>query len=101
MNFVRSNSLAATLDAVNDAWFTGRTIGTIDRLAITRWIASRLPEGPDRFRQGSYRGMPAPTEIDFAQGIRLFTGEHATNASARHIAAQGYAAISAAPLEIA
>ena len=32
--------------------------------------------------------MPAPTQADFEQGIRVFTGERLVSASARHIMGQ-------------
>ncbi len=77
---MRSDSLAATLDAVNDALFFGRRLSDADRREAADWIAARqgLP--------GSYHGMFAPTESDRRGGIQLFTGERvATRAATAHI----------------
>ena len=72
MELVSPDSLAATLDAVNDALFCGRKLSRADRDSAAKWIAARqgLP--------GSYAGMFAPTEMDRSDGIRLFTGEAVT-----------------------
>ena len=69
MTIVDPNSLAATLDAVNEALFLGRPLSKAQREGAAKWIAARqgLP--------GSYAGMFAPTEKDAKEGIRLFTGE--------------------------
>lgn len=65
-------SLAATLDAVNEAGFHGRRIPRCEREAVAGWLATRC--GQD----GSYEKMPAPTARDFASAPRLFTGEPLT-----------------------
>lgn len=62
-------SLAATLDAVNEALFFGRKIPQRDRTAIAEWLAGRCGQ------HGSYEFQPAPTELDFATAPLLFTGE--------------------------
>jgi len=80
MSLVRPDSLAATLDAVNEALFFGRPLSQADRREAAAWIAARqgLP--------GAYHGMFAPTEKDRREGIRLFTGERvATRAATAHI----------------
>ncbi|MBM4038298.1 MAG: hypothetical protein FJ290_07280 [Planctomycetes bacterium] len=80
MSLVRPDSLAATLDAVNEAIFFGRPLSKADRREAAAWIAARqgLP--------GSYHGMFAPTESDRRGGMRLFTGERvATRAATAHI----------------
>jgi len=80
MALVKRTSLAATLDAVNEAVFFDALPGKAERREAARWIAGRqgLP--------GSYAGMFAPTAKDFAQGIRLFSGERiATRAGVGHI----------------
>jgi hypothetical protein len=66
---LHSNSLIATVDAVNDAFFHDRIISKADAAAAARWIAGRqgLP--------GGYRGMFAPTPADFRKGAVVFTGE--------------------------
>ena len=79
MKVLNARSLAATVDAVNEAHFLGRSIPRADRQRAAEWIAARqgLP--------GSYAGLFAPTKRDF-EGIRLFTGERiATGAGVAHI----------------
>jgi hypothetical protein len=80
MSLIDGGSLAATLDAVNEALFFGHHLPKTEYAETARWIAARqgLP--------GSYAGMFAPTQQDFANGIRLFTGERiATRAGTSHI----------------
>ena len=69
MGLVNPRSLGATLDAVNDAFFNGRSLSKSQRAEAAKWIAGRqgLP--------GSYSGMFAPTGRDFSEGVRFFTGE--------------------------
>ena len=69
MKLVNQNSLAATLDALNEAFFYGRPIPKAQREACAKWIASR------QGMAGSYADMFAPTTKDFKEGARLFTGE--------------------------
>ncbi len=80
MKLVQTRSLAATLDAANAVFFTRQSLRESDRRAAAKWIAARqgLP--------GSYAGMFAPTEADFCDGIRVFTGERiGTRAGTAHI----------------
>ncbi len=72
MKLVTAGSLAKTLDAIGDAFFSGRTLPGPARDAAARWIASRqgLP--------GAYAGTFAPTEHDFKTGLTVFTGERIT-----------------------
>jgi len=79
MAILDPNSLVNTLDNINTRNLLGETISQEDGLEAARWIASRQ-DG-----KGAYRGMFAPTEADFEQGIHVFTGETLTCASARHI----------------
>ncbi|MBI4730583.1 MAG: hypothetical protein HY781_00315 [Chloroflexi bacterium] len=76
MNLLDQNSLARTIDAVNEAHFFGYRIPEIESRRVVQWLAARqgLP--------GSYSGMFAPTELDFENGIRLFTGEQITSGAA-------------------
>ena len=69
MALVNTDSLAATLDGVNDALFWSRKLTKEGREGVARWIASRqgLP--------GAYAGMFAPPEEYRTQRLRLFTGE--------------------------
>lgn len=76
-------SLAETVDAVNEAHFFGRPPtkkAEID--AVATWIAGRhaLP--------GAYASTFALFEDERTKGIRLFTGERAASASARHTAGE-------------
>ncbi|MEX0777062.1 MAG: hypothetical protein WD042_15265 [Phycisphaeraceae bacterium] len=82
MTLIVASSLAETVEAVNEAWFEGRCVAADERLAAARWIAARqgLP--------GSYAGSFALLPDEARQGVRLFTGERATNAGARHILGQ-------------
>lgn len=66
---LNESSLAATLDALNDALFWGRKIPPRERDAVASWLASRCGQ------PGSYEFMPAPTAADFAGKPLLFTGE--------------------------
>jgi len=69
MKIVNPNSLAATLDAVSEAFFYGRSLLRSQRMHAAKWIASR------QGMPGSYANMFSPTNYDFKKGIRLFTGE--------------------------
>jgi hypothetical protein len=80
MKLLNNNSLAETVDAVNDALFFGKIIPQKQKAEIAEWIASR------QGIKGSYWGMIAPTENDFETGIRVFTGEPIrTGAGTSHI----------------
>lgn len=63
------SSLANTIDNLNDAWFYSRPIATDERKEIALWLAGR------QGLKGSYHGMFAPTLKDFADPIRLFSGD--------------------------
>ena len=70
------NSLAATLDAVNEALFFERRIPRQEARRVAVWLAARQGE------QGAYAEMFAPTPRDYARGIRLFTGERIRSGAA-------------------
>lgn len=76
---IHTKSLSDTVDAVNEAIASGQKISAIDRKAAARWIAARqgLP--------GAYANTFAGFESERKNGIKLFTGERITSASARHI----------------
>ena len=76
MMVVNRDSLAATLDTVNEAFFFGRPLSTSDREETAKWIARRQGE------LGSYANMFAPTESDYREGVRLFTGERIRSGAA-------------------
>ena len=80
MSLVQPDSLAATVDAVDAAWFAGRPPSASERKEAAKWIAAR------QGGKGAYAGMFAPTDKDRAEGIRLFTGEaFRTRAGAAHV----------------
>ena len=66
---VNTESLANTLDAVNDALFYRRRLTEANRRELAGWIAGR------RGKPGSYAGMFAPTSEDLRTGIKVYTGE--------------------------
>lgn len=66
---VNTESLAETLDFVNDALFHERILTKLERRTAARWIAET------RGKPGSYAGMFAPTSSDRSNGFRVFTGE--------------------------
>jgi hypothetical protein len=76
---IHRTSLSKTVDAVNEAFFFGKTITAADRRDAARWIAARhaLP--------GAYGKLFGGFPSERASGIRVFTGERITSASARHI----------------
>jgi len=76
MALLKRNSLAATIDAVNEAFLFDKPIAKIDRRAAAEWIAGRQGQ------RGSYAGMPAPTPRDLGDGLRLFTGHRITTRAA-------------------
>ncbi len=73
MNMANDDSLAATLDAVNEACFYGKPLPGHQREQTANWIANR------QGKPGSYASMFAPTESDFKKGAKLFTGEMVTS----------------------
>lgn len=81
MTLISSSSLAQTLDAVNDAFFFGRDIPLRQREETAAFIAARLHQ------PHAYANTFGLFESELP-GIRLFTGELATRASARHIAGE-------------
>jgi hypothetical protein len=77
---VNTESLAETLDAVNDALFHQRHLTEPNRKELAVWIAQR------RGKPGSYAGMFAPTDEDLRNGVRVYTGELIESGAAiRHI----------------
>lgn len=69
MRIIDPSSLAATLDAVSDAYFHRRPPGKQERHEVAAWIAARqgLP--------GAYADTFAPTVQDMRQGVCVYTGE--------------------------
>jgi hypothetical protein len=80
MNVLHPDSLASTLDAVNEAHFFQRPVLESHRTQVAEWVAGR------QGKPGSYASMFAPTQHDFDDGIRLFTGERVgSRAATGHI----------------
>jgi hypothetical protein len=76
---INRTSLSQTVDAINAAHFSGRTLAAAERGRAARWIAGR--HGLPGAYGGTFAGFPA----ERASGIVLFTGERIASASARHI----------------
>ena len=80
MDIVNRDSLALTLDALNEMFFSQQPRTQLQKEQIAEWIASR------QGKPGSYANMFAPTEFDFNEGARLFTGERVqSRAATSHI----------------
>jgi len=69
VDIVNYHSLSLTLDALNEAFFYQQPLTQLQKEQVAEWIASR------QGKPGSYANMFAPTESDFTEGARLFTGE--------------------------
>jgi hypothetical protein len=83
VKLINQNSLASTLDSINEVFFYKRPLSKSERAQAAKWIASRqgLP--------GSYANMFAPTAKDFQAGLTLFTGEKiSTRVGMSHILGQ-------------
>jgi hypothetical protein len=76
---IHSHSLSKTVDSVNEAFFFGTRLSQRERTDIATWIAARqaLP--------GAYGQLFSGFRSEQTLGIRVFTGERTTSASARHI----------------
>jgi hypothetical protein len=80
MDFLHPDSLADTIDALNQVFFDHKSLPKTQTDEITRFLVSRQDQ------PGAYAHMFAPTEKDFQQGIRFFTGEKiSTRAGLAHI----------------
>lgn len=80
MKILHTQSLAATVDAINESFFLNQQLSKPQRRQAAKWIADR------QGAPGSYANMFAPTKRDMAEGIKLFTGERiATRAGTSHI----------------
>jgi hypothetical protein len=77
---VQANSLAATLDAIDQALSYDRTLPEADVETAARWLTGR------QVRSGKWAGMFAPTDLDYGHGVTLFTKEKLqTQLAARNI----------------
>ncbi len=80
MQLLHTNSLADTVDAVNEALFFDTHRCKNARRQAAQWIVSRIG------LPGAYAGMPTITEADCEGSLVLFTGEKInTDAGRRHI----------------
>ena len=82
MSLIHERSLSQTVDAVNEAAFFRREVSAQERKRTAAWLAAR------HALDGAYAGTFALFDQERRDGIRLFTGERATCASARHIIGQ-------------
>ncbi len=83
MALLHTDSLAATVDACNEALFFDTARCKHARRQVARWIADRVGQ------PGSYHGLPALLEADFQGSHVLFTGEKVrSDAGRRHILGQ-------------
>ena len=76
---IDTSSLSETVDAINAAFFDGRTLPAEARGQAARWIVGR--QGLPGAYADTFAGFPS----ERSKGIVLFTGERITSASARHI----------------
>ncbi|UCD09413.1 MAG: hypothetical protein JSU79_01875 [Dehalococcoidales bacterium] len=80
MVIINENSLALTLDSINEAFFFDRPLTPEEKTETAKWLAGR------QGKPGSYCGMFAPTEYDLKNGVQVFTGEKITTRGAiKHI----------------
>lgn len=80
MQLLDRTSLGRTVEAIDAALFEGARIPKTERQELAGFVASR--QGQPR----SYRGLFAPTDIDFARPLTLFTGEKVSSrAGTAHI----------------
>ncbi|MEW6750318.1 MAG: hypothetical protein AB1505_04990 [Candidatus Latescibacterota bacterium] len=77
MGLVDPCSLAGTLANLDEALLSGQRLTAAARHEAAVWLAARVGQ------EGSYCGLPAPTEQDRAPGFRLFTGEPVTSQAGR------------------
>lgn len=77
MHLIHEDSLAGTLDEINQVYFYGQPLLYEQREQAAHWIAARAGKA------GSYCGMPAPTEHDRATDVLLFTGETITTGAGK------------------
>ncbi len=76
MKLVYPTSLAKTVDAVNNAYFTAQKLTNAEKLEAARFIVSR------HGHPYSYANTFAPLKKEFADGINLFTGEKVVSKAA-------------------
>lgn len=77
MSLIHADSLAATVDAVNEAVFFNRVRCKAARRRAARWISERVG------MRGGYAGMPALTDADRQSSYVMFTGEKVSTGAGR------------------
>jgi hypothetical protein len=83
MTIINPASLAATVDAVNDALFFGHQLARTQRLSAARFIAERQGQ------PGAYSSLFAPLPGEPGKSLKLFTGETTSSwAGSAHILGQ-------------
>jgi hypothetical protein len=79
-SLVNPQSLWATIDAIDDAFFHNRPLTLQQRKEAATFIAAR------QGKPGSYGGMFGPVEQEESKGLRVFTGESVNSwAGSAHI----------------
>jgi hypothetical protein len=73
MNHSIPNSLWGTVDQINHSYYFRETIPTKRKRELASWIADRIQE------EGGYNGLFAPTNHDYENTVRTFTGEPVTS----------------------
>lgn len=76
---IHADSLSETVDSVNAVLAAGGKLNAGERREVAHWISSR------QGLAGAYANTFAAFDAERKRGIRLFTGERVTSASARHI----------------
>jgi hypothetical protein len=76
MKLLHEDSLALTVNAINDVFSLGEKAFTIEKKKAATFIASR------QGMQYSYAGMFAPTKRDMEEGALLYTGERIKSGAA-------------------
>ncbi len=82
MSLIKPTSLAATLDAVGDAFFWKKPVASNARTQAATWIAERFGE------PHAYADTFALFDDERKIGWKLFTGERVQSAAARHVAGE-------------
>lgn len=76
MNLIHPESLAETLNAVNDRLLFDEKLTRADRREVAHWLMGRQGQGR------SYAQLPAPLPAEYERGAYLFTGEKVTSGAA-------------------
>ena len=77
MSIVNTKSLAQTLDAIQELEFQGKKLTGAVRDEAEAWLTER------HWARGAYRKLYAPTELDYQQPLKLFTGEAITSSAGK------------------